>query len=77
MTKQTLHAIASALIVISLILVVVGLPDNDLMWQLGLGVVGLAMLISLATRWAPEAKDSDEVQSRSSEQETSGQKRGS
>lgn len=54
MTKQTLHIIASVLIIAGLALIVLGLQQENLMWQAGLGAVALAMILSFATRWAPE-----------------------
>jgi len=52
MTKQSLSLIATLLILIGLVLIVVGTSGADLLWQLGLSAVGLAMLASLGTRWA-------------------------
>lgn len=54
MTKQKLYIIASVLILAGLALIVYGLPRQQLLWYAGLGAIALAMLLSLATHWAPD-----------------------
>lgn len=52
MTKRMLLIAASVLILVALALIVVGLAgERPLVWGLGLGAAGVAMLLSLATRW--------------------------
>ena len=53
MTKRTLRIAASILIVVALALIVAGLANEQaVVWGLGLIAVGIAMIMSLATRWA-------------------------
>jgi hypothetical protein len=53
MTKRSLQIAASALILVALALIVIGLGnERPAVWGLGLGAVGAAMIMSLATRWA-------------------------
>ena len=53
MTKRTLRIAASILIVVALTLIVVGLANEQaVVWGLGLIAVAIAMIMSLATRWA-------------------------
>jgi hypothetical protein len=47
------------LIVVGLALIVLGLQQENFLWQAGLGAVGVAMLVSLATRWAPAAEEEE------------------
>jgi hypothetical protein len=52
-TKRTLQISASALILIALVLIVIGLArEQPVVWGLGLIAVAAAMIMSLATRWA-------------------------
>ena len=52
MTKRTLQIGASALILVALALIVIGLMNEwPVLWGLGLLAVGVAMVMSLATRW--------------------------
>ncbi|MDD3824370.1 MAG: hypothetical protein PHY79_00250 [Anaerolineae bacterium] len=51
MTRNHLYIAASLLSLVALALIVLGLPDRSPLWQIGLGLVALAMLLSLATRW--------------------------
>lgn len=59
MTANTLNIIASLLLLAGLVLLVLGLPDNSLVWQLGLGSVTLAMLVAVGTRFTEESGDED------------------
>lgn len=53
MTKRKLRISAAGLILLSLALLVAGLGNEQpLVWGLGLIAVGVAMVMSLATRWA-------------------------
>jgi hypothetical protein len=53
MTKRTLGIAASILIVVALALIVAGLANEQaVVWGLGLIAVAIAMIMSLATRWA-------------------------
>lgn len=53
MTKRTLQIAASILIVVALALIVAGLANEQaVVWGLGLIAVAIAMIMSLATRWA-------------------------
>jgi lysylphosphatidylglycerol synthetase-like protein (DUF2156 family) len=53
MTKRQLQLAASVLIFVALFLIVVGLENaSTMIWVAGLIVVGAAMVMSLATRWA-------------------------
>ena len=53
MTKRTLGIAASVLILVALALIVAGLTNElPVAWGLGLIAVALAMVMSLATRWA-------------------------
>ena len=53
MTKRTLGIAASVLILVALALIVAGLTNElPVAWGLGLIAVTLAMVMSLATRWA-------------------------
>ena len=53
MTKRTLGITASILILVALALIVAGLAnERPVVWGLGLLVVAIAMIMSLATRWA-------------------------
>lgn len=53
MTKRALLIAASDLILVALALLVVGLADElPVAWGLGLIAVAIAMIMSLATRWA-------------------------
>lgn len=52
MKKNTLFMIASVLILVALVLIVWGFNNETaLLWQAGLGVITLAMLLSLGSRW--------------------------
>ena len=52
MTKRTLLITASALIILALALLVIGLArELTVVWGLGLVAAGVAMAMSLATRW--------------------------
>ncbi len=57
MTKNHLYIAASLLSLVALALIVLGLPDRALLWQIGLGLVALAMLLSLATRWMAKKEE--------------------
>ena len=58
MTKRRLRLIASALILVALALLVVGLQlEESSVWGLGLVVTGVAMAVSLATRWVGGGPD--------------------
>jgi predicted lysophospholipase L1 biosynthesis ABC-type transport system permease subunit len=50
-TRVQLYIIASILILIGLVLLVIGLNQDSILWQVGLGAIASAMLISLAGRW--------------------------
>ncbi len=53
MTKRTLGIAASVLILVALALIVAGLANElPVAWGFGLIAVALAMVMSLATRWA-------------------------
>jgi hypothetical protein len=53
MSTRVLRIAATALILMALVLLVAGLEHgNPMVWGLGLAAVALAMLMSLATRWA-------------------------
>lgn len=53
MTRRTLRIAASILIVVALALIVTGLAHGQaVVWGLGLIAVAIAMIMSLATRWA-------------------------
>lgn len=53
MSKRTLQVAATVLILVALALIVSGLSyAQPEIWGLGLIAVGMAMLMSLATRWA-------------------------
>jgi hypothetical protein len=53
MTKRTLLIAASVLILVALALIVAGLAsERPVVWGLGLVAVAVAMVMSLATRWA-------------------------
>ncbi|MGD9617929.1 MAG: hypothetical protein AB7H90_22445 [Alphaproteobacteria bacterium] len=53
MTKRELQIAASALILAALALIVIGLAnEQSVVWGLGLIAVGVAMTMSLVTRWA-------------------------
>lgn len=53
MTKRELRIAATALILVGLALIVIGLAnERSFVWGLGLIAVGIAMVMSLATRWA-------------------------
>lgn len=53
MSTRVLRVAATALILVALVLLVVGLEHgNPMVWGLGLAAVALSMLMSLATRWA-------------------------
>lgn len=60
MTKQTLYIISSVLIIAGLALIVLGLQRQPALWYAGLGAVATAMLLSLATHWAPEPQEEPE-----------------
>ena len=64
MTRNHLYIAASLLSLVALALIVVGLPNRSPWWQIGLGLVALAMLISLATRWMPEDEEKSGKQDR-------------
>ena len=52
MTKRRLQITASALIMVALVLLVIGLKNEQpVVWGLGLLFVAAAMVMSLATRW--------------------------
>jgi hypothetical protein len=58
MTKRRLRIAASALILVSLALLVLGLQaDEVLMWGLGLAAMGTAMAMSFITRWVGDGHD--------------------
>ena len=58
MTKPELRIAATALILVALALIVVGLANElPLVWRTGLIAVGAAMIMSLATRWAGSGPD--------------------
>lgn len=59
MSKTALYVASALLILLGLGLLVVGLQADSWLWQAGLAVVFLAMLLSLATRWAPADRDRD------------------
>ena len=52
--RKWLFLTASVLILVSLALLVIGLDGQPVLWYLGLATLGVAMLLSLATRWVPE-----------------------
>lgn len=56
MKEATLHIAVSILALGGLFLIVFGFQTSDTVWQIGLAVLGIAMLASFATRWvvAPE-----------------------
>lgn len=66
MTKNVLFIIAVALILAGFVLVVYGLPNRSLLWQIGLIALALAMLASLATRFG-ESKEKEKNQEKSEE----------
>jgi type III secretory pathway component EscS len=43
--------IATVLILIGFVLIVTGLQQDTILWQIGLAAIALAMLLSLAGRW--------------------------
>jgi len=45
MTRNHLYIAASLLSLVALALIVLGLPDRSPLWQIGLGLVALAMLL--------------------------------
>lgn len=49
--KKMLHLWASVLIVLGLVLLVWGLPERRAAWIAGLVALGVALVLSLATRW--------------------------
>lgn len=51
-TKRSLHLWASVLIVAGLVLLVWGLPERRPVWLAGLAAIGMALVLSFATRWA-------------------------
>ena len=52
MTKKRIYLIASVLILLSLVLIVIGLESQmAYVWGAGLGVITIAMLLSLSSRW--------------------------
>ena len=60
MSKQLLYLVASLLLLAGLALIVLGLQQENVLWQAGAGAVALAMLLSFATRWIPAAKTDKE-----------------
>ena len=53
MTKRTLRIVVSVLILVALALIVRGLENEQApVWGLGLLAVAIAMIMSLAARWA-------------------------
>jgi hypothetical protein len=56
-SKRGLHIGASLLILIGLVFLVLGLQGTAALWQIGLGVVGVAMVLSLLTRWVGEEQE--------------------
>lgn len=58
------HIIATLLTLVGLALIVAGLGGTDLVWQAGLAAIGVAMLFSFATRWAPTRDDDEDDVSR-------------
>ncbi len=60
MNKETLYIVASLLIVAGLILIVWGLQQENVLWQIGLGAVAVAMAVSFATRWASGEQNTEE-----------------
>jgi hypothetical protein len=53
MTRGTLRIAATIFIVVALALIVAGLANEQaVVWGLGLIPVGIAMIMSLARRWA-------------------------
>jgi len=57
MTRNHLYIAASLLSLVALALIVLGLPDRSPLWQIGLGLVALAMLLSLGTRWMAKKEE--------------------
>jgi hypothetical protein len=58
MTKRTLQITASVLILLALVLIVIGLSNEEpAVWGLGLLIVSAAMVMSLATRWVGSGFD--------------------
>lgn len=62
MSQKSLYIVASLLILAGLLLIVLGLAGSELLWKLGLALVGLAMLLSLATHWVQEKESDDKKQ---------------
>ena len=53
MTKRKLRIADSGLVLVALVLIVIGLvKEQPVVWGLGLIAVGVAMIMSLVTRWA-------------------------
>jgi predicted lysophospholipase L1 biosynthesis ABC-type transport system permease subunit len=51
MTRLQLYIVATILILIGLVFLVVGLNQDTVLWQIGVGSIALALLFSLARRW--------------------------
>lgn len=71
MTSNRLNLIASLLVLVGLVLLVVGLPDNRVVWLLGLGAVGAAMVVAMGTRLT-EGAGAEEEEGQQANQESSG-----
>ncbi|MDD2672980.1 MAG: hypothetical protein PHG91_07595 [Syntrophales bacterium] len=52
--KQKLYIYSSLLVIAGLALISSGLERSPLIWQAGLALVSIAMLLSFLTHWAPE-----------------------
>lgn len=59
MTSNRLNLIASLFVLAGLVLLVVGLPDNRIMWLLGLGAVGVAMVVAIGTRVTEQREEEE------------------
>jgi hypothetical protein len=58
MTKFALRIGASTLILVALALLVIGLAnERPVVWGLGLIAMGIAMILSLVTRWTGTGPD--------------------
>ena len=60
MTKQRLFLFAAILILAGLILIVTGLERSTFLWLSGLGLVAVAMLLSLLSRWISDTNSKEE-----------------
>jgi len=72
MTTNRLNLIASLLVLAGLVLLVVGLPDNRVVWLLGLGAVGVAMVVAMGTRLTESAEEGEQDQQSSQEASEAG-----